>query len=83
MSNSPSVIIMMVMIRAYQLVISPIIGSACRFEPSCSNYAMQAIERYGAFKGGMMSVKRLLRCHPWCPGGYDPVPPKSDSVNMQ
>jgi len=76
MSNSPGAIIAMVLIRAYQLVISPIIGPACRFEPTCSRYAMEAIGRFGALKGGLLSLKRLLRCHPWCPGGYDPVPPK-------
>ncbi|MDA8140119.1 MAG: membrane protein insertion efficiency factor YidD [Desulfobacteraceae bacterium] len=61
-------------IRAYQLIISPLIGPACRFVPSCSHYAIEAIERYGVLKGGCMALRRLLRCHPWGSGGFDPVP---------
>jgi hypothetical protein len=60
-------------IRAYQYVISPLIGPACRFEPSCSQYALDAIERYGVLRGGGMVVVRLLKCHPFHPGGEDPV----------
>lgn len=62
------------LIRAYQLTISPLIGHACRFEPSCSRYALEAIERYGVLKGALLACRRLLRCHPWCDGGFDPVP---------
>jgi len=62
------------LIRAYQLVISPLIGHVCRFEPSCSRYALEALERYGLLKGGLLAGRRLLRCHPWCDGGFDPVP---------
>ena len=61
-------------IRVYQRTISPLLPPACRFTPSCSEYAAQAIERYGAARGSVMAVKRLLRCHPWHPGGHDPVP---------
>jgi putative membrane protein insertion efficiency factor len=62
------------MIRAYQLVLSPFLGSHCRFTPTCSQYAMEAIERHGALRGTWLAVKRIGRCHPFCDGGYDPVP---------
>jgi putative membrane protein insertion efficiency factor len=61
-------------IRAYQLTLSPLLGPACRFEPSCSRYASEAIERHGPWRGGVLAARRLLRCHPFRPGGYDPVP---------
>jgi putative membrane protein insertion efficiency factor len=61
-------------IRLYQLVLSPIVGPACRFYPSCSAYAIEAISRYGTVKGGVLAIKRILRCHPFNPGGVDPVP---------
>lgn len=60
-------------IRLYQLTLSPLFPSTCRFEPSCSRYGYQAIDRYGLLRGGLMAVKRLGRCHPFHPGGYDPV----------
>jgi uncharacterized protein len=63
-------------IRGYQLVISPMIGPRCRFYPSCSCYAHTAIERYGVVRGFWLGLRRLLRCHPFAPGGYDPVPDK-------
>jgi len=66
-------------IRVYQRTISPLLPPACRFTPSCSEYAAQAIERYGAARGSVMAVKRLLRCHPWHPGGFDPVPESQSS----
>jgi putative membrane protein insertion efficiency factor len=64
-------------IRGYQLAISPMLGPRCRFHPSCSCYAHTAIERFGAWRGVWMGVRRLLRCHPFAEGGYDPVPDKS------
>lgn len=64
-------------IRFYQLFISPILGPHCRFAPTCSSYAMEAIEVHGVFAGSWMAIKRILRCHPWHPGGYDPVPSKT------
>lgn len=64
-------------IKCYRYLISPLMASHCRFHPSCSSYAIQAIEKYGAFKGSFMAIKRLLRCQPFHPGGYDPVPEKS------
>ena len=65
--------IFLAMIRFYQLVISPITPPCCRYIPTCSQYALEAIERYGPFRGGLMAVRRVLRCHPFHPGGYDPV----------
>ena len=61
------------MIRGYQKALSPLLGASCRFYPSCSNYAIDAIEKKGVCRGGMLSLKRLLRCHPFHSGGYDPV----------
>jgi putative membrane protein insertion efficiency factor len=60
-------------IRVYQKAISPLLGSTCRYYPSCSQYAYEAIERYGLARGGWMAMARLSRCHPFHPGGYDPV----------
>jgi putative membrane protein insertion efficiency factor len=62
------------LIVIYQRVISPLLGPACRYEPSCSEYARQAVEKYGAARGSWMGIKRLARCHPFHEGGYDPVP---------
>ena len=61
-------------IRVYQWTLSPILGPNCRYLPSCSDYALEAIERHGAVQGLWMALRRLLRCHPWAAGGYDPVP---------
>lgn len=61
-------------IRFYQLAISPMTPSVCRYYPSCSNYAIEAIDKYGALKGGWLAIRRILRCHPFRPGGFDPVP---------
>lgn len=70
--------LMMAMIRFYQKVISPCFPPRCRFYPTCSAYAFTAIERFGAIKGGFLALRRILKCHPYHPGGYDPVPEKSD-----
>ena len=61
-------------VRAYRLLLSPWLGNACRFEPSCSAYAIQALEIHGAAKGSYLTMARLVRCNPWCAGGCDPVP---------
>ena len=62
------------LVRAYRFFLSPWLGSACRFEPTCSAYALEALQRHGAAAGSALTVGRLLRCHPWCAGGWDPVP---------
>jgi uncharacterized protein len=65
------------LIRAYQLLISPFLGQNCRFFPSCSHYALEAIEVHGSLKGAGLAIGRICRCHPFHPGGYDPVPPRT------
>ena len=65
---------LMAIVRAYRLVLSPWLGNACRFEPTCSTYSLQALERHGAAAGTYLTLHRLARCHPFCSGGYDPVP---------
>ena len=62
------------LIRIYQLVISPVLGPKCRFTPTCSQYALEALKKHGLFKGGWLSIKRISRCHPWGGHGEDPVP---------
>ncbi|MEA3280939.1 MAG: membrane protein insertion efficiency factor YidD [Thermodesulfobacteriota bacterium] len=62
------------LIRAYQYIVSPVLSPSCRFYPTCSEYAYQAVLRYGLFKGSFLALKRILRCHPFNPGGIDPVP---------
>jgi putative membrane protein insertion efficiency factor len=66
--------LLLLMIRGYQLAISPMLGPRCRFHPSCSCYAHTAVERFGVLRGLVLSVRRIARCHPFCEGGYDPVP---------
>lgn len=62
------------LIRGYQYLISPLVPPKCRFTPSCSHYACEVLAKHGVVKGGWLSIKRLLRCNPWNPGGYDPAP---------
>jgi putative membrane protein insertion efficiency factor len=69
---------LLLLIRAYQLVLSPLLGPVCRFEPSCSRYAAACLSLHGAWKGSILAVKRIARCHPFNPGGYDPPPPRLD-----
>ncbi|WP_017001128.1 membrane protein insertion efficiency factor YidD [Mammaliicoccus lentus] len=66
------------LIRLYQRYISPLTPPTCRFHPTCSNYAIEAISEYGVLKGTWFAIKRILKCHPFHPGGFDPVPPKKD-----
>ena len=65
---------LMALVRAYQLILSPVLPPSCRFTPSCSAYAHEALSRHGAVRGSWLAARRLARCHPWNPGGYDPVP---------
>jgi uncharacterized protein len=63
------------LVKAYRLLLSPWLGSSCRFTPTCSVYALDALEQSGALRGSYLTLKRLARCQPWCEGGHDPVPP--------
>ena len=65
---------LMLLVRGYRFFLKPWLGNACRFEPTCSAYALQAIDQHGAAAGSWLGARRLLRCHPWCEGGCDPVP---------
>ena len=69
--------LLIALIRGYQWFISPLLGNHCRFYPSCSQYAREAIERHGALRGVWLAMRRVARCHPWHPGGVDPVPEPS------
>lgn len=63
-----------VLIKIYQIFISPLFPSSCRYTPTCSHYTLEALKKYGLFKGGWLGIKRISRCHPWGGSGYDPVP---------
>lgn len=65
---------LVLLVRVYQVLLSPLLPASCRYTPSCSAYAIEALERHGAVRGGGLAVRRILRCHPFRPGGYDPVP---------
>ncbi len=66
--------LLLAVIRLYQLTLSPLLGPSCRFEPSCSHYAAQAIREHGPLRGGWLGLRRIVRCQPFCSGGFDPVP---------
>lgn len=68
--------VLIALLKAYRTLISPLYGQVCRYYPSCSAYALDAVTEYGSLRGSWMAVRRLSRCHPWAPGGYDPVPPR-------
>lgn len=70
-------------IRGYQYAIRPMIGANCRFYPSCSDYACEALERHGAVRGGWLAAKRLAKCHPYHPGGFDPVPDPAGEIRSR
>ena len=71
---SPLAFVVSLPVRAYRLLLSPYVGHGCRFQPTCSAYAMEALEKHGAFKGSYLAAWRILRCNPWGGQGYDPVP---------
>jgi uncharacterized protein len=76
----PSSVALMGAVRAYQYVLRPLLGCNCRFHPSCSDYALEAIGAHGAMRGAWLAGRRILRCNPWHPGGYDPAPPSPSSL---
>lgn len=78
---SPAGSLLSGLVRLYRLLLSPVLPSACRFQPTCSAYALEAIAAHGAVRGGWLAARRILRCHPWNDGGYDPVP-APDHVHM-
>lgn len=64
--------VVIALVRAYQLLLSPLLGAHCRYQPTCSQYCIEAVRRYGVARGGLKSLRRIARCHPWHAGGYDP-----------
>jgi len=72
--------VLIALVQGYRLLLKPWLGSACRFEPTCSAYALEALQRHGAMAGSALATGRLLRCHPWCEGGCDPVPAQAPAV---
>jgi uncharacterized protein len=75
----PMKALLLLLIRAYRTLISPLFPPTCRFQPTCSQYALTAVERFGPIKGSWLAVRRITRCHPFHPGGYDPVPPPEEA----
>lgn len=71
------------LIRGYQLLLSPLLGAHCRFDPTCSSYAIQAIQEHGTVRGSWLAARRIGRCHPWGGHGYDPVPPGPSSASAR
>lgn len=66
--------VLIVLVKAYQYLLSPFFGQQCRFYPTCSEYSVQALQKHGALRGSYYTLRRLMRCHPWCDGGHDPIP---------
>jgi putative membrane protein insertion efficiency factor len=73
--------LLIILVKSYRLILSPWLGSSCRFTPTCSAYSLEALEIHGAAKGSYLTVRRLSRCHPWCAGGHDPVPKPQSATN--
>ncbi|WP_296442922.1 membrane protein insertion efficiency factor YidD [Rhodoferax sp. UBA5149] len=76
-------ILLIGLVKGYRLLLSPWLGSSCRFEPTCSAYSLQALQMHGAAAGSYLTLARLVRCHPWCVGGHDPVPPQKPRLFTQ
>jgi putative membrane protein insertion efficiency factor len=74
-ARSPFVLLLLGLIHAYRFVLSPLLGPRCRYLPTCSEYALEALNRHGLWRGARLAVRRILRCHPWGGSGHDPVPP--------
>jgi putative membrane protein insertion efficiency factor len=74
-------LLLLFLLRGYKLAVSPFLGQNCRFYPSCSDYAAEAVREYGALKGGALAAKRLCKCHPWHAGGVDPVPARTQKTS--
>jgi len=68
------------LVNGYRLFLSPSLGSSCRFEPTCSAYSLQALQQFGAGAGSYLTIRRLMRCHPWCAGGHDPIPDQAPGL---
>ncbi len=77
---SPLAHIFALPVRAYRLILSPWLGHSCRYQPTCSAYALEAVQVHGSIRGSWLAVRRLARCHPWAAGGYDPVPSRADTA---
>ena len=75
--------LLIALVQGYRLLLSPWLGSSCRFEPTCSRYALEALQRHGAAHGSYLAARRILRCHPGCAGGHDPVPPGPHSFESK
>ena len=75
--------VLIALIKLYRYAISPYLAPSCRYTPSCSSYAIEAVERFGIFRGSWMAVRRISRCHPWHEGGYDPVPGSNDTITTR
>lgn len=73
-ARTVSVFLLLLAIRAYQVGVRPLLVGSCKYHPHCSEYAVEAVQRHGPLRGGWLALRRLLRCHPWAAGGYDPVP---------
>lgn len=82
MVNRALTVILLALLRAYKTLVSPLFRGVCRFSPSCSTYASEAVTRHGPWRGGLLAVWRLARCHPLAKGGYDPVPRRSEAGRM-
>jgi putative membrane protein insertion efficiency factor len=81
MRYDPVRALLIALLRGYRLLISPLYGQVCRYHPSCSAYALDAVRVHGSIRGSWLTLRRLGRCHPWAAGGYDPVPPRSSRVS--